>query len=97
MDGNYIENEYGNYETEYKQKSIEFIPEEKADKLFWKQVLTGDASDNVKGLWRVGEKTAEKILKDASRPHIKVMREYISRNQKEDFYDTYKLLKLGTN
>ena len=29
---------------------------------FYKQILTGDAVDNIKGLWQVGEKKATKIL-----------------------------------
>lgn len=94
--GNYIENEHGNYETEYKQKSVEFISEEKADRLFWLQMLTGDTSDNIKGLKRVGEKTAIKILTDNYSNFISVAREYIKRNQKSDFWVNYKLLKLGS-
>lgn len=33
-------------------------------KFFYSQILTGDAVDNIVGLYRVGPKTAEKILKD---------------------------------
>jgi 5'-3' exonuclease len=32
-------------------------------RFFYSQVLTGDAVDNIKGLYRVGPKTAEKMLK----------------------------------
>jgi DNA polymerase-1 len=35
-------------------------------KFFYGQILTGDAADNIVGLHRVGQKTAEKILKDCS-------------------------------
>lgn len=31
---------------------------------FYTQVLTGDVTDHIPGLWKVGPKTAEKILKD---------------------------------
>lgn len=92
--GNPIINEIGFQETEFKQKSIEYISKEKANYLFWEQVLMGDSSDNIKGLKRVGKKTAEKILKDSKVHWFKVAREYISRGQKEDFYINYKLLKL---
>ena len=33
-----------------------------ANKNFWTQVLTGDSTDNVRGIPKVGAKTAEKIL-----------------------------------
>lgn len=95
--GNYIENEFGKHEREYKQKTVEYISKEKADKLFWSQMLTGDTSDNIKGLHRVGTKTAEKILKENYSNFITVAREYIKRNQKKDFWINYKLLKLGIN
>lgn len=97
MYGEYILNELGMYETEYKQKEVEFINKEKADLFFWKQMLTGDSSDNIKGLQRVGIKTAEKILQRQGNNFITVAREYIKRELKEDFRTNYKLLKLGTN
>ena len=96
MYGDYILNEYGIHETEYKQKDVEFISKEKADLFFWQQMLTGDSSDNIKGLHRVGIKTAEKILQREGSNFITVAREYIKREQKEDFRTNYKLLKLGT-
>lgn len=96
MDGNYIENEFGMYETEYKQKNVEFITPENANLIFWKQMLTGDPSDNIKGLNGIGDKRADKILLDGDSPHIKTMRQYISKGQKYDFWINYKLLKLGT-
>ena len=92
--GEYILNEHGSHEKEFKQKSIDFITDQEADLFFWNQMLTGDPGDCVKGLHRVGKVTAEKILKDCYMPCITVMREYIKRNQKSDFWTTYKLLKL---
>lgn len=93
--GNYIINELGFYESSYKQKLVEFITEKEANKLFWTQMLMGDSTDNIKALHRVGLKTAEKIINKATVLWFAVAREYIKRNQKEDFYTTYKLLKLG--
>src|SRR5690606_11297416 len=87
-------NEYGNPEKEYKQKTVEYISESEAKKLFWKQMLMGDPADNIKGLHRVGEKTAEKILLASPVEWFATAREYIKRNQKEDFKINYKLLKL---
>lgn len=93
-DGEFIVNEFGYNETEYKQKQIDFISEEEAEEMFWIQMLMGDATDGIAGLKRVGIKTAEKILSSASVRWIAVAREYIKRGQKDDFFTNYKLLKL---
>lgn len=44
-----------------KQKAPEFITEDKANETFVKQWITGDSTDNVWGLWKVGPKKAEII------------------------------------
>jgi 5'-3' exonuclease len=95
MLGEFIYDEFGNHVKEYKQKAIYFITKDEAEKLFWCQMLVGDGSDNIKGLHRVGEKTAEKILSDSLVHWFRTAREYIKRDQKEDFKINYKLLKLG--
>jgi len=38
-------------------------------RFFYSQILTGDAVDNIKGLWRVGPKTADKMLKHCKTEH----------------------------
>ena len=38
------------------------VDEDSGLKFFYTQILTGDAADNIKGLYRVGPKKAEKIL-----------------------------------
>lgn len=95
MHGEPILNEYGQQEREYKQKHIDYITKDDADRFFWLSMLTGDPGDNIKGIHRVGIKTAEKILDIGSVNWISVAREYIARGQKEDFWINYKLLKLG--
>lgn len=92
--GNEIVNEYGFSEIEYKQKEVEFIDKETADKLFWAQMLMGDSSDNIQGLKGIGVKTAEKILKDAKNNFISVARQYLTKSTKKEFRTNYKLLKL---
>lgn len=81
---------------EYKQKEVEYISEEKANYLFWCQMLIGDPSDNIKGLNRVGIKTAEKILSKSKCLWFTVAREYIKKDQKDDWKINYQLLKLKT-
>ena len=93
--GDKIINEFGYAETEFKQKDPIFISEKEASFLFWKQMLMGDTSDNIKGLHRIGEKTAQKILKDKQNLFIATARKYIEKDQKKDFWINYKLLKLG--
>lgn len=94
FEGNVIENEFGLPEMEYKQKEVQFITSEEGKYLLWHQMLTGDTSDNIKGLHRVGAKTADKILKDSKCLWVTVAREYIKRDQKQDFKINYQLLKL---
>ncbi len=45
-----------------REKEPIFIEEEDADKFFYQQWMSGDSTDNIWGLWRVGAKTADKIL-----------------------------------
>ena len=93
--GNFIENDYGSHESEYKQKTIDFIGEKEANSFFWKQVLTGDAGDCIKGLKGIGAKRAEKILSQGTNNFIRVARAYIEKEQKHNFWTAYRLLKLG--
>jgi hypothetical protein len=39
-----------------------WIDSEEADMFFWKQMLTGDTADNIKGIYGVGPKTADRML-----------------------------------
>ena len=93
--GDLILNEFGFHEREYKQKLIEYISEKDSSLFFWSQMLTGDSGDGIKGLYMIGAKKAEKILSKTSVNWFAVAREYIKRNQKEDFKLAYKLLKIG--
>jgi 5'-3' exonuclease len=63
------------YHYDYRKQSAEnFNPEEykkfvtpqDAMRNFWKQVLVGDTSDNVKGAWKIGPVKAEKILSEVN-------------------------------
>lgn len=39
-----------------------YVTQDEADKFFWTQVLTGDATDNIPGLKGIGKKKADKLL-----------------------------------
>lgn len=63
------------------KQEVYWVTEEQAKRAFYKQVLTGDTSDNVKGLDRVGPKTAEKLLDGVkiSDLEARVLEEYRTR------------------
>lgn len=54
----------GNHYKFTKQEEY-FVTESSAIRFFYKQILTGDRVDNIPGLKGIGDKKAEKILKDA--------------------------------
>lgn len=51
------------------KREKKFVTEEEGLRFFYKQILTGDNADNIKGIKGVGPVRAEKMLKDASTPH----------------------------
>lgn len=50
----------------WRNNTMFWVNQEAADRFFFHQWLIGDSSDNIHGLRGVGEKTAEKILRDIS-------------------------------
>lgn len=64
---------------DFKENALHSISEEKSAYNLWKQVLTGCQTDKVIGLKGVGDKKAEKILKDVSTIDLgkKVLETYI--------------------
>ena len=50
-----------------KEQDPIFVSEEEGDRFFYKQWMSGDSTDNIPGLWRVGPKKAEKVLVDTPR------------------------------
>lgn len=94
--GMYVQLQNGNFETEYKQKFPEFITKKEADLFFWKQMLMGDATDGIIGIYGIGAKKADNLLKDKSNYFITVAREYLTKLSKEEFKNNYQLLKLGS-
>ena len=78
----------------------EIISKAGANTQFALQLLTGDMTDNIQGLTRVGQKTAEKILATATDPkdRVRVIREKYNKQFKEKgearFKENVKLLKI---
>jgi hypothetical protein len=48
-----------------RKETIYQVCEEYAERFYWQQVLTGDSTDNIPGLYKVGPVKAKKILADA--------------------------------
>lgn len=95
MQGEFILNEYGNYETDFKHKEVEFITPKQAELILYIQLLVGDNSDNVKGVKGIGKVRAEKLLETSKNPFITVARQYIEKSTKENFRINKRLLTLG--
>lgn len=60
----------------WKKREFETITPEQAEYNFWMQMLTGDTSDNIKGVKGIGPKKAEKILKGSNNFSITVWNEW---------------------
>ena len=75
------------------KKDIHFyVTEDDADLLYHQQLLTGDSADNIKGLWKVGPKTAQKFLADV--PMGERMDKVIEVWQEREPEDWYERLDL---
>lgn len=65
-------------------KSEQFsLTQKEADFNYYSQLLTGDSTDNIKGLHRVGPKTAAKLLSSTNEWKNLVIREYKERFNKD--------------
>jgi len=47
---------------DYAKKVFYKIDREDGDAVFWKQALCGDSTDNIQGMFKVGDKAADKLL-----------------------------------
>ena len=63
------------------KQELEYVPLAQANKNFWTQVLTGDATDNIQGIPKCGAKTAAKIIGSTdgswAEMHCRVYDEYM--------------------
>ncbi len=77
-------------------KGLKYISKKEGFYNFCKLMLIGDSSDNIKGVNRVGEKTAEKILKNKSIFGMwrTVVVEYLEKESREKLQLNVKLIRL---
>lgn len=83
---------------DYKKQEFFEITEEEASKNLWRQVLTGDASDNIPGLPGIGPVKADKILETSKDYRTTVFNTYIETYGEYDglinFTENYQLVKM---
>lgn len=77
------------------------ISEEEANRYFWTQMITGDSSDNIKGVKGMGKVAAEKLLKPLTSNNAMMMavyrnyrRVYGELRGRKEFIKNHYLLKL---
>lgn len=78
-------------------RGLKFIDKVEAKRFIWLQMLTGDTSDNIKGIKGVGPAKANKLL-SGSCMFIPVARAYekeFGTEWKDVFKTNYRLLKIG--
>lgn len=66
-------------------REIEFTTVEQADRFFHRQWITGDSTDNIAGVWKLGPKKADALL-DATNPanHTALVLSLYERRTKKD-------------
>jgi DNA polymerase-1 len=84
----------------YHHKHFSFVTTTKEDakQFYYKQLLMGDNSDNIKGIPRVGEKTAQKLLNtwefEQKNPLTEIELLYKEKDMLDDFKNNQLLLKM---
>jgi len=66
------------YDYYYTRNELVKVSEEEARHNFWKQMLMGDKTDNVQGIKGIGDKKADKILKDCTNEYSMFRKVYAS-------------------
>lgn len=89
------------FDTYYTRMELQSIDETQAFRNLMIQMLVGDAADNVKGIYKIGQKKAEGILNDISEPFgmkkavWSLYKKQYGRNAKLEYIKSYFSLKLN--
>ena len=81
----------------WKKFKLYNIDKNTADLFIWQQMLTGDVSDNIKGIKGYGPVKARKLIDSCSNINyvkLAVYDMYCELGREKDFYNNYKLLKI---
>lgn len=86
--------ENGNVKRSF--RGLNYVTESEANFKFWKAVLTGDATDNIKGCKGIGEVKATRLLINQS-DFAKIVKETFLKqgHSLEDYHNTLRLIGLG--
>lgn len=88
------------FDTYHSRRELRSVNPFDADKFFYKQMAMGDASDGIKGIPKVGEKTAEKILAKATSTYGLIRATYseyikaFGRKSRKQWEMNYLMLKM---
>lgn len=85
------------YHYNWRKKEFYYIEPERADYLFWIQVLMGDRTDNILGIPGIGIKTAERILDIPSKDWMSMAQAVLAAYESNglgwaEFYENASLL-----
>lgn len=74
------------YHYNPRKQDFRYITKAEADLNFWKQVATGDRTDNILGLHRVGDKTVQKALAECG-GDVERFKEWVQRMYDKQYRD----------
>lgn len=91
-----LDNIHG-YHYNWRKKEFYHVTPERADYLFWIQVLMGDKTDHIQGIPGIGPKTAEKILAETDKSWMSMAEAVLAAYEKAglswaQFYENASLL-----
>lgn len=90
------------YKFHWEYKGIDMVTKEQARELLLKQLIMGDSVDNIKGVPKLGEVKANKILAEHSNDFERVKaiykeyKKHYGIEAKKEFKKNYHLIKIGT-
>jgi 5'-3' exonuclease len=90
------------FDTYWSRMELQSIDELEAKRNFYKQMITGDTADGVKGIPRAGEVKANKVLKDLQSVNAmnsavyRMYKQSFGRNAKIEFLKAYYSLQMNT-
>lgn len=76
---------------DFVKEELHHIDRDRAEKVFWTLMLTGDRADNIEGIYGIGPKKAEKAL-STEEPYFDLVRRMYSDDDR--FFKNYNLVRV---